>query len=1314
MPHGVDSDLLARRLAAVRRRFRLVVGFRGIAWLATLVLLGLAGAAALDWRIHLPGLARAVFLVGLLSAAGVIAYRYLLQPLRRRTDDLSLALQVEAHYPELNDCLASTVQFLQQPGESEAGGSVALRRAAVRRTLYQVEGCDFGRVVDTRGINKAAASMIFASLVAAGLVFLFPGAAATALARLANPFGDTEWPAQTRLTDLTGRTRIAQGEMFEARVALEGIIPERATVIVQPANGQAPSEKSYAVGRGEGSDTGMVVARWPTGRDHGSFRYQVRANDGATPWRDVQVLPPVKLVQLDGRPSPQTRLVFPAYTDLPPLNLADGTANIEAVVGTHVQLRAAVDRRLGRAWIEYHPDQPLVNLAAFLGPLGAATSGQALSLTCAGQQVWDHAPARLERGGLVLQANLLPRVSGTYALRLEDETGLVTTRLFDVRLLDDPAPEVNLERPSASLDSLAVLPTAEITVQVTAEDQRYAVRSVFLLCSCKDEKPRQLVLYDHRAAESLTPLLSLTAGFQVPAPRLRARPQHLQLGIRLPLRQLRHADGSELHDGDVVTLQAAATDFDDVAVDKQPGKSHEVELRIVSMGALEAQLQQDQAKIQQELLRLRERQREATRRVDAAEKQWRNTGRLRAEDVDNLIQAGELQQQVRGRIGTRQEGLRAEVARIRQTLRDNQLPRSGAHERMEMVDRELDRLAEQELAPIEPLLTEARKENELSAEPAPPEKRKNGPLTQALEHQDEVERALTQMLARLEPWSTTREVKGEARAILQEQQRLNTQLDKLGREIPRGEELKDLQPEQRAELDKAADWQSRLGEQASQLLNKMNRVANEKERLAEEKLAQAKEKARLAEQKLEESRDPKANDPDKARLQEEAQELRQEQERLKQEAALLREEARVLEQAAKLGRSRLLGDRMKSAARDISKNQLGTAAEAQKEAMQGLERLLKSLEDRREQELDRLIKNFRDAEKEMLRLQEEQDRLRKKVKEAQRIEDNDKRVAALRALAPEQEALRRQVQQLTRQLAQMRAEQAREALTRADGNMEDAGRRLGEGQEAREDHEDALEQLDEARRELQRAREDAEEELAREKLVKIADQLRRLKERQEALIPEAARIHKEVLENKQWTRAFLGSLSDLSDAQEGLGKETASLIESKLSHAIVFSRLLRGASDLMDEAAADLKDRFDKAKENAAKELNVATEEAADRQTQQLMRDAVQRIEQLLAALKPDDGVPQRPRQQQPGDKPMGGGSQREGDGIPYIAQLKALKAVQEEINRRTAEFAKQHPDAAKLTEKEQKELKRIEEEQKSVAELLQELTAPAGEGEKP
>src|SRR5262249_35587287 len=144
-----------------------------------------------------------------------------------------------------------------------------------------------------------------------------------------------------------------------------GIVPEQAVIDLE---GLTPSRLSVSITR---ADNGSGTFQVKLDRIERSFRLQVRANDAISEWRSVAVLPPPVLVPLDGRPSTQVHLQFPAYTDLPPVDLPDGSGNIEAVLGTRVTLRAATDRRVVKAWIEYRPTDGTVIPAALLNGFAA-------------------------------------------------------------------------------------------------------------------------------------------------------------------------------------------------------------------------------------------------------------------------------------------------------------------------------------------------------------------------------------------------------------------------------------------------------------------------------------------------------------------------------------------------------------------------------------------------------------------------------------------------------------------------------------------------------------------------------------------------------------------------------------------------------------------------------------------------------------------------------------------------------------------------------------------------------------------------------
>jgi hypothetical protein len=282
--------------------------------------------------------------------------------------------------------------------------------------------------------------------------------------------------------------------------------------------------------------------------------------------------------------------------------------------------------------------------------------------------------------------------------------------------------------------------------------------------------------------------------------------------------------------------------------------------------------------------------------------------------------------------------------------------------------------------------------------------------------------------------------------------------------------------------------------------------------------------------------------------------------------------------------------------------------------------------------------------------------------------------------------------------------------------MERAGRQMNQGDNSEEQQDEALDRLNEAQREVQQARQDTEEELARERLAQVADQIKGLKEREAPLLAESSRIHRSVLENKQWTRPLAASMRQLAEAQTGLAEESDRLAADKLAAAKVFARLLRTSASSMRQASEGMRRRLEQALDRAEKtpdgqesNLDLPAEQSADGEIQQAQQSSLHRLDQLLDALKPEAGLSMQGGQQNGGQGGGGGGrSGRGGDGIPELAQFKALRALQEEISERTTRFNKQHQDTRNLTGNDKEQLQAIRQEQRELADLFHELTLPA------
>ena len=1399
---------LQSRLGAVRRRLRRVILWRGTSLLLTLLLGCALLAGLLDWDIHLPELVRVLLLVGILASAGIVAYRTLLAPLRVSADDLAIALRIEDKHPVLNDALASTVEFLQQTPESRSGSPV-LRREAVVRAMRLAQGCDFNQIVNARGLRVASV----AALVLLGAVttlFLWePAWAWTALLRLGDPYGEHDWPRQTQIA-LTFPERIAAGQPFAIRGEITGVIPEHALIELE---GMLTPQEMFKIVHDEGSKTGRLSAPLDMSRQEHDFRFRVHAGDAVDPpregaWHRVKVAQPPRLAALNGLPSPQIDLRYPAYTDKVPQTLSPGVGRIEAVAGTLATIRGATDRPIRQVWIEHHPDIvappgsadladnaearaerdfPVNLTAAFLGPVGWRHPVETLALTAGGNAVWGRTHGTIAADGRTFTIAFMPWISGTYVLHLEDADGLAKDYEYELqglqpRGLADPIPVVNLERPSSSQ---SVLATADVVLQALADDEFFAVRSVYVEFRRKDKNgkwldaiPGRVSLYDGPAQEEcltqLSFLLSACHAYTTPPvttiipvleggvgmPPLHLRPRQLQAQRRWSLKGL-------VKEGDIIVLQACAHDFNDVSAFNFPGRSHEVELRIVSGRALQAVLDEALGQVQQELIRLREWQEQALKKVIEAEQEWRATGKLAPDTQDKLLEAEQVQKQVQGRIGARDdEGLRAELDRLKQMMADNKLPASGTQDRVQAIKNELDRLAREMLPKIEQRLADAGKESKDAANSKPPSPKTKGNLGEAREDQHEVAETLDELLKYLDSWATRNEIKAETRAIQQEQRELHQETEKLA--DASGKAPAKLTDDQfKAALRKNAELQRRLGERTQRLLDKMDRVAGERlDELGKQLEAGAKandtksraralfnEWARL-EERADELKKDDATEKDKAELAKTLQTQRRLEDELnslinRQESATsdrAQKElttAQMLEKAKAIAKTKMLPREMADSAEQISPSekqekafppgtplendppkkkepQFGYALNNQRNSLDALEKMIDALEERREDEVERLVKKQRDARKELSALMDQQERLQKKVREAMQNPNAQERQEALQKFAQEQRRLEEEVAKKTRELARLRANQASKALGKAGQKMARAAEQLDQGEDPEDTQEDALDRLEEAQEELQQAEQRAQEELAREQLEKIADQLKGLKERQDATISESERIHKSMLQENNWGRVVLQNLRDNADVQNKIAGETRRAKE-KLKGAAAFELVLDRAARSMEDAAR----RMEKQVTSGAGRLKPFEKEelAAENKVCDAMikrqREASRRLENLLDALKPEDAVAQKPKKkdgEKKDQRPQGDaqGGMQAGDGIPPVAQLKLLRAEQQEVNDRTREFAQEHPEPANLNPAQHEELQSIREDQEQVFELFQNLTAAAkGGGEK-
>jgi hypothetical protein len=1343
---GLPSQLA--NIGTARRRTALL---SGVCTLVAVVVGLTLLTCVLDAAFHLPRLARGFALVATLAAAGVAWLRGPAAALRLPTEPLPVALELEERFPNLNDSLASAVSFLSEPDEAPVAGS-RLRAAAVRTAEKLAERHDLARVIPYARLWRSA--WLCMAVVAAALPFALwnSGRTVVALARFADPFGAHPWPPKTRIEILAPQPlpfRMPRGEPLDVRFAVRGEIPGHAELAVR-LDGGSESEKSYPLVEadprtpvpppsgqpvpqpttGSRERVAFATVRIPADEIPRSFTFRIRANDGDTGWQTVNVVSPPHLIALDGRPSPHLHVTPPEYTGLRPLDLPDGSAVIEVPAGSRVRLRAAANVPLSAAVVVYAGDHSGADPADVRAP---------------DAPVPDF-PVAIGPNGQTMEVTFTPPATGTYLLKMTDETGMTGTRPLDVRLIPDPAPSVTLVRPAPGRDPPVLVPTARLTVQVTVEDKVYAFRRVFIEYRVgKDGPVRTIPLADAQAAGAMMPAIAGPVG------ALRPQPTRYEGLFEFPVSAFLRDDGTPLREGDVLTLWAAADDWDDVTVPpKEPGRSEQVQILIVSKEGSEAYVLSQLGPLRKDIAATRALQRDA---------------RAKAADGD-LVGAEQAQRKVRDRVTDPRDGLKARAELLRETARVNGLGGTRTANRVEVVADGLNELADGDLAAAEPALADARQRaarppsadtagrafEDLGLSPdyhrsllAAHNAAVKNSLAKAKDYQQGVDDRLSALLDVLASWGSAGEIRGEAqtlRDLILAEARV---ADALPMKVPSGLPPSALSGEQRAELDRAAGRLDNLADRANQLIVRTARLADEADRAAIDarSLAAARE-LEAAALRAEASTKPLGSVARReliARADElsaEAAALRATADKAAAEAAALRqaladadvdpaEVEKALTAAGggpmiarvppRSGGGQILVNELRDARRELENNRPGIAAAQERSAAARLDRMAAALAEKDTESVPQLAQKWKSAADQLDALAKDQFDLDHKIDEANRIADPAARAEALRGLAPDQQKLidrgKELSLRLTRERADAAAKDAREAVDKMQASRDTLEQGKAPPKAPGKNTSEAFEKLADARDKLDQAGANAPKQQVDERRKKALDRLTALRDKQRQIAADAAKLQQQAAESKGWDRAAQQDYLKLQEREKELAAEVRALAAEEFKDYPVFARFLDDAAGGMDVAGVRVNERV-KGIIDADPDLayDPALEKAKDGRDRRPMELAARRLDQVLEAIS--KAPESDPMQADPaGGKP---------GIVPPLAQVAALRALQAELNERTAAFDKAHPDRSKLDEFAREELKEIEDVQREMAELfslkevlqLFEKKEPPAEGKKP
>ncbi|MBY0586285.1 DUF4175 family protein [bacterium] len=700
----------------------------------------------------------------------------------------------------------------------------------------------------------------------------------------------------------------------------------------------------------------------------------------------------------------------------------------------------------------------------------------------------------------------------------------------------------------------------------------------------------------------------------------------------------------DLPQGSVITFRGVARDFRSPA-EPNVGESRPIRLLIVSASDFVRQVEAEQKLIREEIQRIRNLEQTALDQTATLAEEARVQGTLPGPSKEKLQTVETTQRRIREKTAGEEDSLQNRIRQLSEKLAANRVNDLDTTKRLSLMDSELGRIQEQHLATIENKLTSARKGmTSPTKQEAKPTEEKNGEsnppaedLAEAKEHQEQVIESLDAMLDQLDRWESVADVVNEARDVERRQADIAKKVSELASKTL-GKDESDLSNEEKGSLAQSGASQEELRQQLHRL---------------ERKLAKQAEKTN-------------ADDP---------------------------VAAEAMKEALEKSKQSNLGGQMADAANKIRDNRLTEAGADQNQIAQKLREMVESLENRREQDLKRLVKNLRQAEEDLANIQEEQKRLRKETQEASQQADPQKRDEELRRLGQRQAELRKKAEEFARRLSQLQAKKASQSAGRAASRMNDAEGKMdqGQGDNAGQEQDQAEDQLEEAAQELAEARQEAEEKLANEQLAKVADSIKQIHQRQLAIRDDVARLDGVRQKEGKLTRGQIQSLLGLSRAEKGLAGESAALQE-QLAEAKVFRLVI----------------------EEAVEQMNKGSERLSEKETgpsaQKPIEKAGNKFAQLIESLRKD---PQQKKSkkgnQQGGEGGEGGGGSGQ-DGIPSIAQIKLLKSLQLEILEETKSLEPVQQVGEEKPEQQQ-EREGLSKRQGRLADLVKDLMKPTEEG---
>ncbi|MDA1213759.1 MAG: hypothetical protein O2955_14685 [Planctomycetota bacterium] len=1254
----------------VRLRARRLIWIYGLSATIAILIALTTSAALFDYffQVNDP-IVRLIVGLGILLTTGRVAWILLVRPLTEPLTNLTLSRQFERLDHTWKDELSSVVQFLEA-GFSPTLGSPTLQRRVARETLARLPRLESAEVLQSRPALRVAWSAVGVMLIAAVLVALDQFSAALALERLVRPFAVLSWPKQVGLVFYDENWQTWETRMAPMR-AVEG---ETVQIFIENRLGELPENIAFWIRSAEGSETIEPVRRITIPDTEGHSRdvavatinvqpgtWLLRASGGDDddmPWHRLEVVLPPLITEL------HVTLTPPPYSATAPLTLPQGIGHIEGLIGTQVDIQATTNRPMDFAALRIKD-----------------RSGLELKLTHEGTNF--SAQFRIEEPGKY-----------AYWFDLKDREGFrnPNARRYEIEGRADTVPEVTLRVPR---DDMTVTADAIIPLEIEVRDDQ-GLDQLFL----------ELSLVDSSSSAPVRQLLT-TAIEHISDPRIKSSSKESDAGTRSDVRLTDPPSVKELHwkddwplttlslnEGTRLNFVAAASDLYDLTPD-HIGRSRSRTLTIVSVAQKTAELAARQEQMLKALVDVHRAQRLARDAIRDLNLEQKKSGNLSNEDFELFQRIEREQQQIARQLSGPVTSIRQHARNWLTDFRNNGLHGDEMRDRVADLAHELDWLEHEIYPTLEAELMHTGKRLWNRKEDRPSTLPRSDESTDT--HSDETNTSVRDSSASTDPTSPYIPGDYQHTESSNEPGKQSLDAESFPRTVPR-EKFNSRAP--RYSLARIEDLQSTAVDTLDELVDSISdwkdlrTVAHEWQELMDLQ-------AEATGQTTDVSRDTLSKNLNELTLEQQTalskaatkqqdvayrlQRFRERIGKMNDEDDQASEDQRdVLNDLSEsLAESSVTGQ-MQEAAAAIRRNDLGQAGISQQNIERELAELRDLLQHKRESDTETLIKKLKQFEASADELITEQHEIDLQSEEL--AKDTADNIAERLELVKSQQKNIEHSRRLAHKLRREGLEDIRLPFERAGEEMQKASDHLlaNEPDQLRKRHDDIEQNLDQGRRELAKSRRIMEQQLAREIIARLEQEVQGLLERQTAMSEEITRLQIEYLANQRWTRGQLKTLRDTGAGQAQIATDVSQIAE-RLQEAPVFAYSLKHVADLMTLAANRLNER------------------QADELTVEYATTAVRKLSDLMAVLvKSEDTHDRQEPEAQPGDQHAVDGPPS--PDLPQTAQVKLLKELQTALRQKTVEWHEKHQSVTELSAEATAQRQMLADEQQSLFELAETL----------